>query len=109
MNYEAEILRVLAEAGDKGLSLKKVTMHVYNRVNGLFFAVDIDEARRHVANYLTRVARQEGSVIERTGERGVYRINRSCGDSNQLQLVFKDYERERPKPACEDNSLSLFD
>lgn len=109
MNYGVEILRVLAEAGDKGLSLKKITMHVYNRVNGLFCSVDIGDVHRYVVNYVTRVARQNGSVIERTGERGVYRMNRSCDDANQLRLVFRDDERKQPEPNDEDDSLSLFD
>jgi len=110
MNCDRDILQVLAEAGDKGLSLKKITMHVYNRVNGLFSTVDLEEVRRDVANYLVRSSRHENSLIERTGERGVYRINMSCKDSNQLQFDFKDYkdEREDEKPFVEDTSLSLF-
>lgn len=109
MNYDHEILSVLTEAGDKGLSLKKIAMHVYNRANGLFCAADIEDVRRYVANYVARVSRQSGSVIERTDERGVYRINNSCSDANQLHFVFKEYEPEQPNQSVEDTSLSLFD
>lgn len=111
MNYDREIIRVLAEAGDKGLSMKKITMHVYNRVNGLFCTVDIEEVRRIVANYITRSTRQSGSLIERTCERGVYRLNLACCATNQLQFDFKDFieENNEEKPSVEDASLSLFD
>lgn len=109
MDYDREILRVLAEAGAKGLSLRKVTMHVFNRVNGLFNAVSVDDVHRYVAGYVTRTARQRGSVIEHAGERGVYRINMSCRDSNQLEFNFKSYSDEfEEEPPIEDKSLSLF-
>ena len=36
MKYEQDIIRLLYEAGDDGLSVKKMVMHVYNLHNGLF-------------------------------------------------------------------------
>lgn len=115
INLDQEIIRVLAEAGDRGLSMKKITMHVYNHVNGLFFSVDFDEVRRLVVNFVNRNARQSGSVIERTNERGIYRLNKCSGDENQLKLDFKDFlesEKDNSKSSsCDDKdcSLSLFD
>lgn len=110
MNFDKEILCVLIEAGDKGLSLKKIAMHVYNRVNGLFYAADIDNVYRYVVNYVMRNSHQPNPLIERTGERGVYRISKLCSDSNQLQFEFSDYakEPEDAKRSVEDTSLSLF-
>lgn len=110
MNYDHEVLRILAEAGDNGLSIKKIAMHVYNRVNGLFCTVDLDEVRRQVANYITRSTRQPDSIIERTEERGVYRINLKARETNQLQFDFKEYTDEpaEEKNDCVDTSLSLF-
>lgn len=110
MNYDREILHVLAEAGEKGLSVKKITMHVYNRVNGLFYSVDMEYVRRQVVNYIMRSVRQPNPIIEHTEERGVYRLNLSCGESNQLQFDFKDHkeESEEEKHMTEDTSLYLF-
>ena len=36
MQYDKEILRVLAEAGNEGLSVQKVSRHVFNACNSLF-------------------------------------------------------------------------
>lgn len=110
MNYDREILRILAEAGENGLSIKKITMHVYNSVNGLFCAADMEEVRRQVVNYITRSIRQSGSVIERTEERGVYRINVKARETNQLQFDFREYTDEpaEEKNTHVDTSLSLF-
>lgn len=111
MNYDSDILYVLAEAGDKGLSLKKIAMHVYNRVNGLFNSVGYKEVYRYVANYIARNSTQTNPLIVHASERGVYRLNQSYADSKQLQLHFKDTvdEKEEDKSQTIDTSLSLFD
>lgn len=41
MNYDSEILFVLTEAGEKGLSVKKIARHVFNNCNGLFDVVPL--------------------------------------------------------------------
>lgn len=110
MNYGREINRVLAEAGDKGLSMKKITMHVYNHVNGLFCSVDFEDVRREVVNYVNRTVRQNNSFIERTGERGVYRLNKSFDNEYQLKFDFKDFvePEDNENRSDMDKSLSLF-
>lgn len=110
MDYDREILHVLAEAGAKGLSLRKITTHVYNRVNGLFSTVSIGDVHRYVASYVIRTVRQKGSVIEHASGHGVYRISESCHDSSQLEFNFKSYsdESKEEEPPNEDKSLLLF-
>lgn len=110
MNYDSDILYILAEAGSKGLSLKKIAMHVYNRVNGLFSTVDYKDVYRYVANYIARNSAQANPLIEHTSERGVYRLNDSYADSSQQQFNFKDAVdcKESGEAPAEDTSLPLF-
>lgn len=110
MNYDREILFVLNEAGEKGLSVKKIARHVFNSSNGFFDNVSFDEVHHYVASYLRRNSRQSGSVVERTEVRGVYRLCMSLGDSRQLLLDFKDDDdiKEVETICTEDKSLTLF-
>lgn len=114
MNYEREIIRILTEAGRGGLSVHKISMHVYNARNSLFDVADIDEVSRRVYNYLLRNSKTPDSVIERAGKRGVYRLNLSSGRTSQLMLKFADSvsedetENDGDHVAGPDGSLPLF-
>jgi len=110
MNYDREIFFVLNEAGAKGLSVKKIARHVYNRCNGFFDEMQYDDVRRYVGDYLNRNCKMADSIIERTEVRGVYRINMSSGYSRQLLLDFKEDDdvAEKREDDVEDRSLSLF-
>ncbi len=109
MNYDSEILFVLNEAGPKGLSIRKIAIHVFNKCNGFFDAVSLEDVHRYVASYLAKNCKMPGSVIERTDIRGVYRLNLN-NTSGQLQFDFKDEtpEENTYAKAEEDRSLSLF-
>ena len=88
MNYDSEILFVLTEAGEKGLSVKKIARHVFNNCNGLFDVVPFEDVYHYVACYLKRNSKSNDSIIERTSIRGVYRLNQS-NTSRQLFFDFK--------------------
>ncbi len=110
MNYDREILLILTEAGDDGLSVQKITRHVFNNHNNFFETVSLDEVHRHVAAYLNKNSKSADSPVERTEVRGVYRINR-FSTSRQLFFDFKDEADEHyddGNKTCEDRSLSLF-
>ncbi len=109
MNYDSEIVFVLREAGDKGLSVKKIARHVFNKCNGFFDTVSFDEVHRYVASYLMKNSKLADSIIERTDVRGVYRLSLS-NTSRQLYFDFKNDEVDDGEmvKACEDKSLSLF-
>lgn len=77
MSYEQEILHILLEAGDNGLTVRKITQHLYNRNNTFFDRTDFDELHKEVAKLLIRKAKDPKSVIKRTGKRGVYRVQDS--------------------------------
>lgn len=110
MNYDREILCVLGEAGEKGLSVKKIARHVFNRRNGFFDEVSFDNIYHYVAAYLTRNSKDRDSLVEKTECRGVYRLNMSSAASRQLVFDFKEQDdniRQEEKNT-EDRSLSLF-
>lgn len=110
MNYDREILFVLNEAGEKGLSVKKIARHVFNSCNGFFDSVSFDEVHHYVASYLRRNSKQGDAVVERTEVRGVYRLCMSSGDSRQLLFDFRDDDdkKEVEDVDTEDKSLTLF-
>lgn len=83
-NYDKSILRVLVEAGHRGLQLKKIVYHVYNAHTSLFETVDIDEVYRDVHNFIRRNRDKPGSVIRSTGKRGCYRLNMRSAKTKEL-------------------------
>lgn len=109
MKYDHEILFILSEAGDKGLSIKKIARHVFNNHNNLFEGVSYDDVYHHVASYLKKNSKSSDSLIERTCIRGVYRLNKSNA-SRQLFFDFNNEETEitYTEKTTEDKSLSLF-
>ena len=111
MNYDQEILRFLLEAGDEGIAVKKLALHVQNACNNLFNVVNFDDVYVYVRQYLMRNSKNPNSVIERTDSRGIYRINTNVSEGQQLMLHFRskmDEELEEEKTFDVDQSLSLF-
>ena len=111
MGYDKQILQILTEAGQSGVSVQTIAKHVYN-MNCTFFAQhDYDEIRTYVQQYLLRNSKSQQSLIEATGRRGYYRLNTDGSeDALQLLLQFQDEkeEKEEEKPQQEDLSLDLF-
>lgn len=108
MQYDKEILRVLAEAGSEGLSVQKVSRHVFNACNSLFNSLDQEDVHKYVQMYLLKNSKSVTSLIEKN-RKGVYKLNEGNQLSQQLILQFHD-EVETPKEKpVEDKSLSLFD
>ena len=110
MNCEQEILIVLTEAGEKGLSVGKIAKHVYNRQNGLFCSVSFDEVRRKVASCLYKNSKSPKSIIQRMDTRGFYKIRFTADRPQQLMFDFKADEPDNQEGSCNsvDLSLSLF-
>lgn len=107
MQYNKEILRVLAEAGAEGLSVRKISRHVYNACNTLFHPITQEEVHKYVQSYLLKNSKADDPFIEKK-RKGVYRLNRSNKITQQLLLQFhRGMEKEEEKPAV-DYSLSLF-
>ena len=107
MTYDQQILQVLTEAGECGVSVQAIAKHVYNMNCTFFVQPDFEEIRTYVQQYLLRNSKSQQSLIESTGRRGYYRLK---ADARQLLLQFRDEkeeEREEEKPQ-QDLSLDLF-
>jgi hypothetical protein len=112
LTYDQQILQVLTEAGECGVSVQAIAKHVYNMNCTFFVQPDFEEIRTYVQQYLLRNSKSQQSLIESTGRRGYYRLNtEGSDDARQLLLQFRDEkeeEREEEKPQ-QDLSLDLFD
>lgn len=111
MTYDQQILQVLTEAGECGVSVQAIAKHVYNMNCTFFVQPDFEEIRTYVQQYLLRNSKSQQSLIESTGRRGYYRLNtEGSADARQLLFQFRDEkeeEREEEKPQ-QDLSLDLF-
>lgn len=111
MNYGAEIIRILAEAGEEGLSLQKLSLHVYNACNTLFEAVGYDTVRAEVYRFLLRNSKTKSSLVEHMEKRGMYRLNPRSSSAMQLVLQFSEENTDDSTSETtveQDFSLSLF-
>ena len=111
MTYEQQILKILSEVDDRGISVSALTKHVYNQNCTFFSQPDLHEVRQYVQQYLLRNSRSSQSLIESTGRRGYYRLNiANSADARQLKFEFACHpdEKKDEKPA-KDLSLNLFD
>lgn len=112
MDYEREILKVLYESGRQGLSVKKISVHVFNAQNSLFSSSSYEEVRKKVAAFLHRNSGKKHSPVKRTSVRGRYCINlKAQAPQTQMSLRFDDREPQDNAPGIgkKDLSLSLFD
>lgn len=111
MTYDQQILQVLTEAGEGGVSVQAIAKHVYNMNCTFFSQPDYEDIRSYVQQYLLRNSKSSQSLIESTGRRGYYRLNSErSADARQLLLQFREElveEKEEEKPK-QDLSLDLF-
>lgn len=111
MTYDRQILGILMEVGEKGISVQLLAKHVYNLNSTLFFTPDLNDIRNYVQQYLLKNSKSPLSLIEATGKRGFYRLNtQNNSDARQLMIEFKESHRideKEEKPAI-DLSLDLF-
>jgi len=109
LEYDSHILKFLTEAGSEGLSVAKISRHVFNASNTFFETVDFEEVHRYVASFVLRNSKSAESLLQKT-ERGIYRLNPHSAETRQLMLQFGEEEEEPASaPHNEDLSLSLFD
>ncbi len=114
MAYDRQILQILSDVGELGIGVQHLAKHVYNMNCTFFFQPDLQEIRNYVRKYLLRNSKSAQSLIERTGRRGYYRLNKNNADARQLMLEFRNTriqevaEDKEEKPQT-DFSLSLFD
>lgn len=111
MTYDRQILQILTEVGERGISVQLLAKHLYNLNCTLFSSPDLDEIRSYVQQYLLKNSKSAQSLIESTGRRGYYRLNtENNANARQLMLAFREpmTEEKEEKPVI-DLSLNLFD
>ena len=109
MDYDYEIIRVLTEAGDKGLKVDKISRHVFNACNSMFAPADYERVHQYVGQYLYRNAfLVKHPFIQKIGW-GKYRLDRCAARTAQLSFHFQDTSAPpEPLAAMEDHTLPLF-
>lgn len=111
MTYDRQILQILTEVGERGISVQLLAKHLYNLNCTLFSSPDLEEIRSYVQQYLLKNSKSAQSLIESTGRRGYYRLNtENNANARQLMLAFREpmTEEKEEKPVI-DLSLNLFD
>ena len=113
MTYDSQILQILTEVGEKGISVQLLSKNLYNLNSTLFYTPDFEEIRSYVQQYLLKNSKSAQSLVESTGRRGYYRLNtQNNADARQLVLKFKEssnIQDEKEEKLSVDLSLSLFD
>jgi hypothetical protein len=112
LTYDQQILKILTEAGERGISVQNISRHVYNLNCTFFHQPDYEEVRSYVQQFLLRNSKSQQSLIESTGQRGYYRLNTTGSkDAQQLMLLFRDdIVNDDVQPSTQqDLSLDLFD
>ena len=113
MTYDQQILQILTEVGQRGISVQSLAKHVYNLNCTLFFQPDVDEIRRWVWSFLQRSSRAKRPLVERTGRHGFYRLTKRGTTFVRQQMAAPTSEQEEeapPQPPQQQyNSPGLFD
>lgn len=111
MTYDKQILKILSDVGEQGISVQLLAKHVYNQNVSLFFTPDMEEIRSYVQQYLLKNSRSIISLVESMERRGYYRLNtQNNADARQLMISFHEEtctEEKEEKPV-KDLSLDLF-
>ena len=108
---DKDILKVLTEAGDRGLSLQKIVLYAYNSQNSLFQKYEKEEVKGYVIRFLRQNTRYPGSLIQKIS-RGVYRLNPNSDQGPQLLLSFEEEIQEQKTNTSTLNEMphkTLFD
>ena len=111
MTYDQQILHILTEAGERGISVQAIAKHIYNQNRTFFSDPDYEEIRSYVQQYLLKNSKSSQSLIENTGHRGFYRLN-TTGSADALQMMLQFHEEQQEKEeekSQQDLSLDLFD
>ncbi|MDD7029558.1 MAG: hypothetical protein PUI49_08440 [Prevotellaceae bacterium] len=112
--YDEQIITILAKAGERGMSVKKVSMQLYNINCTLFSTPDFNDIHKYVQQFLFRNSRLSQSLFCNEA-RGIYKLNPNSARAQQLALIFaedsdnEDDDEEQSRNTSPDLSLSLFD
>ena len=110
MIYDRQILEILTEVGERGISVRALAKHVCNKNRTFFSAPELSDVHQYVQQYLLKNSKSPQSLIESTGRRGYYRLNTgNSADARQLMIDFRGEDSQQTEePKKEDLSLDLF-
>lgn len=109
MQYEKDILLLLIEAGEKGLSVTKITRHIFNTYNSFFLSLNIEDTHQEVQQCLLKMSKRPNSMLGRV-RKGVYCININNQEVRHLQLKFShECDIKKDEKTQTDFSLNLFE
>ena len=63
MIFDQQILHILSEVGERGISVSALTKHVYNMNCTLFSQPDLQEVHQFVQQYLLKNSKSSQSLI----------------------------------------------
>ncbi len=112
LSMKETVIRIMLEAGNKGISLRYLVLHVYNAYNSLFHPVSKEEVRAYVYNLVRNHSSLPTDPFERVGW-GKYRFNLRSQKVVQTHIDFSDEQKgckvgeESPKQTDVD-SPTLF-
>ena len=87
-DYSKDIINVL-EQFPEGLPIRAIAKYVYNKKNSFFDKADLEEVKKNVTNFLVSRSRSRNSSIVRTGERGIYKLDRKILATGEQPLNLK--------------------
>ena len=87
--YDTHIHRILAEVGNRGLNVRKITLHVYNSVNTLFEPVDKQDVHDYVLKYLSKHVKGNMPLLKRVSH-GVYCFNPKSAEAKLIKAELKN-------------------
>ncbi|MGN1229838.1 MAG: hypothetical protein ACI4T5_09345 [Prevotella sp.] len=115
--YDEQIISILAKVGQRGMSVKKIGMQLYNLNCTLFHTPDFKEIHKYVQQFLVRNSKTPQSLVSKT-QWGIYKLNPNSAQARQLEIDFRkkedadkmeQEEEEEQRKDAPDLSLSLFD
>ena len=109
MRYEKDILLLLREAGEKGLSVGEISLDIFNTHNSFYLPLDVEEVHQEVQQCLIKMSKRADSMLGKV-KKGVYCINTENQQVKQLRLKFLDEQNETKEVSPQaDLSLNLFE
>ena len=110
MKYDRLIIEILMEAGSDGLTVRKVSRHVFNAVNGLFDEADIAAVHTLVRACLQRHSKGTSPALDRPMH-GSYAIYSWTASGRALieRLLSEETDQPRPQGSVQELSIPFDD
>lgn len=112
MSYDQQILQIFTEVGERGISVKLLSKHLYNMNVSLFSTPDLESLMSYVRKYVIRNSKTDHSLLVKANKWGYYRLNtKKNADARQIMLEFKSPKEQVEEVGNEeqpDLSLDLF-